>query len=594
MSEQYKRFIPWMCRRSFAAVAVLGTLAFGSAPLFADPVGVEALLSKARSEGQIRVIVTMQTPDLPARSSMSKRDYDRALTRAASTLQSDLLDSIAKSSIRGEPKRFPYTPQCAITVTEQGLSQLAGHPSVIAVQEDVPVPAVLNQSVPLIFPQHDVSPYSGSGWAVAILDTGVDKNHSFLSGKVVSEACYSDGGGQTSSTSVCPGGALSSTASGAGIPCPANIDGCDHGTHTAGIAAGSGTGFTGVAQDADIISIQVFSKFTGPDCTDAGLSSPCSFSWISDQVAALQRVYALRTTLAIAAANLSIGGGRHTSACDNDARKATIDLLKNAGVATVVASGNTGFDDAVTSPGCISTAVTVGASTAVDHRASFSNNSPLLDLYAPGEWIQSSVPGGGFESWDGTSAAAPHVAGAWAVMRQKYSSRSVDDIETAFKASGVTITSFGISRQRIDVDQALAFYSGPADGSAYVSLVPCRIVDTRKAAGNIPAKGVRHYKVWGSDGEIGSQGGTGDCGIPPDAAAVVLNITSDQPSNAGLFKVFPFSVSEPNASSINFQAGTTIANSTTTPICQPNCQFDISVFSSAAAHLIIDVAGYMR
>jgi len=349
-----------------------------------------------------------------------------------------------------------------------------------------------------------------------------------------------------------------------------------------------------VARDADIIAIQVFSRFTGLDCIDAGMPTPCSFSWTSDQIAALQRVYALRTTFNIAAANMSLGGGQHSSACDDDSRKSSIDLLKGAGIATVIASGNDSFDGAVTAPGCISTAVTVGASTAMDHRASFSNNSPLLDLYAPGEWIQSSVPGGGFESWDGTSAAAPHVAGAWAVIRQKYSSRSVDDIETAFKASGVTITSFGISRQRIDVDQALAFYSGPADGSSYTSLVPCRIVDTRKAGGKIPATGVRHYKVWGSDGEIGGQGGTGDCGIPPDAAAVVLNITSDQPSKAGLFKVFPFSASEPNASSVNFQAGTTIANSTTTPICQPNCQFDISVSSSAAAHLIVDVAGYMR
>ena len=61
---------------------------------------------------------------------------------------------------------------------------------------------------------------------------------------------------------VCPGGMAESTALGSGMPCSA--DGCYHGTHVAGIAAGKGASFSGVARDASLISIQVFSQVNDP------------------------------------------------------------------------------------------------------------------------------------------------------------------------------------------------------------------------------------------------------------------------------------------------------------------------------------------
>src|SRR6266511_2861716 len=86
----------------------------------------------------------------------------------------------------------------------------------------------------------------------AALDSGVDKNHPWLSGKVVSEACYSTNSQSESSSSVCPGGVAESTDPDSGVPCTVigGVENCGHGTHIAGIAAGR----AGVAYAANVIA----------------------------------------------------------------------------------------------------------------------------------------------------------------------------------------------------------------------------------------------------------------------------------------------------------------------------------------------------
>lgn len=194
--------------------------------------------------------------------------------------------------------------------------------------------------------------------------------------------------------------------------------------------------------------------------------------------------------------------------------------------------------------------------------------------------------------------ATPHVAGAWAVLRQSSPTLSVDNIEAALKGTGVTISSNGINRQRIAIDDALAFlgFGGNVSGnkSLYIPLVPCRIVDTRIAGGMIAARTGRSYLVSGAASEIVSQGGTGDCGVPSDARAVVLNITTTQPSGDGYFSVYPYNSPLPNATILSYSANQTIANSTISAVCQPACLSDVTIYSSYTTHLIIDVMGYMR
>jgi subtilisin family serine protease len=194
----------------------------------------------------------------------------------------------------------------------------------------------------------------------------------------------------------------------------------------AGIAAGANGpgGGTGVGQGASLMAMQVFTRFD--DSTSCGSApTPCARSYVSDQVLALNRVAALAGAgQQIAAANVSLGGGQFTSqaTCDSsntsNGRKAAIDNLRSLGVAVVAASGNNGFRTSTSAPACISSAVSIGSIDDNGAVSSFSNNAPFLTLYAPGGSIVSSVPGNAFESKQGTSMAAPHVAGAWAILRQ--------------------------------------------------------------------------------------------------------------------------------------------------------------------------------
>jgi subtilisin len=229
-------------------------------------------------------------------------------------------------------KMFSTIPFVALEVSDVGLDVLSRLPEVSSIEEDALAQPTLMDSTPLIGATAAWSSgYSGQNAVVAILDTGVDKSHSFLSGKVVSEACYSTTSAVAGTTSVCPGGS-DSTAPGSGVNCSTSLTGCSHGTHVAGIAAGRGSSFSGVAPNASVVAIQVFSRQG---------SSTVAFS--SDVILGLERVYSLRSAGNIAAANLSLGGNAYTSqsSCDAaySAYKAAIDNLRSAGVATVVASG---------------------------------------------------------------------------------------------------------------------------------------------------------------------------------------------------------------------------------------------------------------
>ena len=375
-------------------------------------------------------------------------------------------------------------PLVVLEVNADQLDQMIANGEVAEVFEDRLSDTTLDTSTPLIrAPQSWNRGARGQGQTIAILDTGVQRNHPFLSPRVVEEACYSTNSPGNNATSLCPGGVESSTAPGSAAPCVGNPS-CEHGTHVAGIAAGRGNNFNGVAPDASILAIQVFSRFTdspgNTPCTNAGRSSPCLLTYDSDQIRGLTRVRDRTAARSIVAANMSLGGGRNNAACNNDPRKAVIDQLLSRQVATVISAGNNGWRDSVGAPGCITSAITVGATTDSDTVASYSNVSNLVDLFAPGgrgngdggTRINSSISPNGFGEKSGTSMAAPHVAGAFAVIRSLAPGATVSQILTALQTTGVSIavpgTNPALTRRRINVEAALAtFVNRPANPGTF-------------------------------------------------------------------------------------------------------------------------------
>lgn len=424
------------------------------------------MASIADRRGHVRVIVKFASLVSPSQLALDPAALAAAKQQIATT-QNAIITTHFGSAANPAPGRgfargvvrFDITPAFAVNVTLAELEVLAADPRVEYIQYDRAVPPTLIDSVPLIGMTVAYSlGATGQGQAVAILDTGVQSNHEFLTGKVVSEACFSNSGGGGGQTTLCPNGLSSQTGAGAANSETAQcIDGstelCVHGTHVAGIAAGKNTSQgggeppNGVAKEAQLVAVQIFTRFNSAgDC--GSNPAPCVLTYSSDQISALnwvlQNAVNLPGGVKTAAINMSIGGGYFTSACDGDSRKSIIDSLKAAGVATAIAAGNDSFTDGVGAPGCISTAITVGSSTKADGISSFSNMSAGVDLMAPGSSIQSSVAvvphsTSTYQFFNGTSMATPHVAGTFAAIRTVCPAKTVDQIEAALKSTGTSI-----------------------------------------------------------------------------------------------------------------------------------------------------------
>ncbi|HKX55013.1 MAG TPA: S8 family serine peptidase, partial [Xanthomonadales bacterium] len=321
---------------------------------------VDALRARADSQGEVRLIVQFAAPgkgfaELPATARPSREQQ-------IANLQASLASRALQPGMR-ELVRFRTIPFMVFSADANAVDRLAGLPEVIDLQEDIPEYPTLASSIPIIGADTAwTAGFDGTGQVIAVLDTGVDTSHPYFPpAKRVAEACFSSNDA-ANSQSLCPGQASSSTAAGSGQNCTADSTLCPHGTHVAGIAAGNnGSGPNiGVAKEAGLIAIQVFSCISGGNCPNLGSIG----SYPSDQTRALEHVLLLSQSFDIAAVNMSLGGAVYQSqeACDdaNALRKAAIDNLRAVGIATIIASGNDGSKNAVRQPGCISSAISVG------------------------------------------------------------------------------------------------------------------------------------------------------------------------------------------------------------------------------------------
>ncbi len=424
-----------------------------------------ALLQKAQADGVVPLIVQLNPP-----SGAGKLTGIGTIAEA----QGHLLATVdGLHNVR----TYSHIPFIAAQATADGLQQLIASPAVEFIQEDEHHGVQLEESTAAIGAAAAWE-YggSGAGQVIAVVDSGVDGAHPFLEGKLAGEACFSSAYESTSSNfvsvSLCPGEEERAYGAGVAINCDPAIEGCSHGTRVAGIVAGRSDAFSGVARDADILALQVFSRFENY-CGEA----PCVRSWVSDQVAALDYVYQQRDSLNIAAVNLSLGGGHYTdvATCDevNPAMRILIDMLHEEGIAVIAAAGNSGLSDGLVSPACLSNAISVGATTTNDNIASFSSSATFLDFLAPGQDITTSVPGGGFASSAGTSFSAPHVAGAWAILKAANPDATIETLLATFANTGFQITDDrnDVTTARIQVDLALQATQLPVDLVAFDATV---------------------------------------------------------------------------------------------------------------------------
>ncbi|MFE9773402.1 S8 family peptidase [Streptomyces sp. NPDC005931] len=267
----------------------------------------------------------------------------------------------------------------AVRVSAAGARGLAADPAVASVEQDQKVrldatqvnpPWGLDRIDQAQLPLSRTYTYpdsAGRSTTVYVIDTGVRITHQQIAGRATHGYDAVDGDTVAS-------------------------DGNGHGTHVATTVAGT---TYGVAKAARVVAVRVL------DDDGSGTTSGV--------IAGIDWVTTNRTGPAVA--NMSLGGGAST------ALDTAVNNSIASGITYAVAAGNSGANAANYSPARVPAAITVGATTSSDYRASYSNYGAVLDLFAPGSAITA-----GWHTSDtatatlsGTSMATPHTAGAAAM-----------------------------------------------------------------------------------------------------------------------------------------------------------------------------------
>jgi subtilisin family serine protease len=291
--------------------------------------------------------------------------------------------------------------------------------------------------------------FTGSGINVAVLDTGIDTDHTWLIDDLVAQECFCDNS-PTPGVGCCPAGG--ETQSGAG----AAEDDDGHGTGMSGVITSARPGREGVAPDAGIVSIRVISA--------AGNGNT------SDIDAALDWVLLNHAAHDIRVVNMSLGDQSQQNdggvlPCTGSTTQIAVSSLVAAGVTVFAASGNNGHDAGISVPACIPDVISVGAvydlyvsnkSWCLDPPTcsqncsdtpglvgSFvchTNDGALLDVLAPSWHARTLGLAGSNVNYAGTSVASAYASAEAAVLLSVDPTLTSASIRTLITANGTPIT----------------------------------------------------------------------------------------------------------------------------------------------------------
>ena len=424
-------------------------LAAASQPLRAGVVADEVLRAAERGE-RVPVIVALRSPAAEGKSGA-------AATVAIRSVEARVLARLDAASFRLRD-RWDSVAGFAGELSIGAVSALANDADVLRVDLDAGGSAHLAESVALVggTAVHALG-FSGEGVTIAVVDSGIDATHPDLAGAVVDEHCFCRG---RNGAGCCPDGSTMQSGPGAGE------DGAGHGTAVAGTLASRGhVAAPGMAPKAKLVAVRV-------------LDDDNRFAFDSQIVTALD--YLLTDHPEVRVVNLSLGtDALYADACDRGSAdqllwSRQLAAFRARGTAVVVSSGNEASANAMAAPACVSGAWAVAATYDVslpfaqdgacaagniraDDLACFSNSSPQLAFVAPGAFITTSVAHGGAREFVGTSFAAPHVAGAAAVLFAMKPSATVEEIETLLRRTGKVVIDprTGRATPRIDLLEAV-------------------------------------------------------------------------------------------------------------------------------------------
>jgi aqualysin 1 len=304
---------------------------------------------------------------------------------------------------------------------------------------------------------------NGSGVHAYIIDTGIRATHSDFGGRA-SVAYDAVGDGQN------------------GFDCHG------HGTHVAG-TIGSTT--YGVAKQVKLYGVRI---------------APCSGSGtISDMIEGIDWV--TRNHLNPAVANISFGASGISTSW-NSAITASV----KAGVVYAVAAGNSNMDACNYSPSSTPTALTVGATTSIDSKASYSNYGKCVDIQAPGTSIASlsNADDTSIRYMSGTSMASPHVAGVAALYLQTHPTASPSEVMNSVVGSATKNILTGLDSDSPNslLYNIVSYTGGDPTPPPPTEPPPTTGCTGTTYAGSVTDGGIAYHPVSGFSGRAGIYSGT--------------------------------------------------------------------------------------